>query len=63
VPFSTAVPQKAVLDIEHCLLCGKCEKACPVEPSTSPSSRETSHQVGAIILATGFELTPPDAKS
>ena len=31
VPFSTAVPQYAVLDIENCLLCGKCEKACPVE--------------------------------
>jgi heterodisulfide reductase subunit A2 len=29
VPFSTAVPQKAILDIEHCLLCGKCEQACP----------------------------------
>ena len=26
VPFSTAVPQKAVIDIDHCLFCGKCEK-------------------------------------
>ena len=29
VPFSTAMPQKAVLDIDHCLFCGKCERACP----------------------------------
>ena len=29
VPFGNAVPQVALLDLEHCLLCGRCEKACP----------------------------------
>lgn len=59
VPFSTAVPQKAVLDIENCLLCGKCEKVCPVNAvdfTQEPSTLEI--ETAAIVLATGFELTP-----
>jgi len=58
VPFSTAVPQKAVLDIENCLLCGKCEKVCPVhavDMSQKPQTFEI--ETTAILLATGFELT------
>lgn len=63
VPFSTAVPQKAVLDIENCLLCGKCEKACPVEAiDFTQTAQEFEIDTGAIILATGYELTPTDAK-
>ena len=63
VPFSTAVPQKAVLDIENCLLCGKCEKACPVGCiDFTQDAQEFSIQAGAILLATGYELTPTDAK-
>ena len=63
VPFSTAVPQIAVLDIENCILCGKCEKACPVgciDFSQQPETFEL--QADTIILATGFEITPRDAK-
>jgi len=63
VPFSTAVPQKAVLDIDNCLLCGKCEKICPVHAvdfTQQPESFEI--ETTAIILATGFELTRSDAK-
>jgi heterodisulfide reductase subunit A len=63
VPFSTAVPQIAVLDIENCLLCGKCEKVCPVSAvdfTQTPINLEI--ETGAIILATGFKITPPDAK-
>jgi len=29
VPFSNAIPQIALLDIENCILCGRCERACP----------------------------------
>jgi heterodisulfide reductase subunit A len=64
VPFSTAVPQKGVLDIEHCILCGKCEKVCPVDAidfNQSPKALEV--ETTAIVLATGFEITPPDAKA
>jgi heterodisulfide reductase subunit A len=63
VPFSTAVPQKAVLDIENCLLCGKCEKACPVDAIDFTQTAEAFEVAAdAIVLATGFELTPTDAK-
>lgn len=63
VPFSTAVPQIALLDIENCLLCGKCEKVCPVSAidfTQTPFNLEI--EANAIILATGFKITPPDAK-
>jgi heterodisulfide reductase subunit A len=63
VPFSTAVPQKAVLDIENCLLCGKCEKVCPVEAIDFTQTPQTfTIEAEAILLATGYELTPVDAK-
>jgi heterodisulfide reductase subunit A len=63
VPFSTAVPQYAVLDIEHCLLCGKCEKVCAVSAiDFSQTAQEIQLDAGAIVLATGFEITPRDAK-
>jgi heterodisulfide reductase subunit A len=63
VPFSTAVPQKAFIDIDNCILCGKCEKACPVEAIDFLQQPERlSLHVGAIVLATGFETTPRDAK-
>jgi len=63
VPFSTALPQKAVLDIDHCLLCGKCEKICPVGAVDFTQKPEYFDiQARTIILATGFEMTNIEAK-
>jgi heterodisulfide reductase subunit A len=63
VPFSTAVPQKALIDLEHCILCGKCQRVCPVDGIDFTQVPETFElEAGAIVLATGFEITPPDAK-
>jgi heterodisulfide reductase subunit A len=64
VPFSTAVPQIAVMDIDHCLLCGKCEKVCPVDAIDFNQKSETfTIEATSIVLATGFELTELDAKN
>lgn len=64
VPFSTAVPQYAVLDIENCILCGKCEQVCPVAAvDFTQEPRHIEIEAGTIILATGYELTPTEAKS
>lgn len=63
VPFTTAVPQKALIDIDYCLFCGKCIKACPtnaIDFNQQPKTLEI--EAKTIILATGFEVTPYDAK-
>lgn len=63
VPFSTAVPQKAVLDMDNCILCGKCEKVCPVDCIDFSQQPETINvNATSIVLATGFEVTPCEAK-
>lgn len=63
VPFSTAVPQIAVLDMENCILCGKCEQVCAVNAvdySQVPVTFEI--KTTAVVLASGFDLTPIEAK-
>lgn len=63
VPFSTAVPQKAVLDPENCLWCGKCETACPVDAIDFIQQPEVFNvEAASIIMATGFNLTPMESK-
>jgi len=63
VPFSTAVPQTATLDIENCILCGKCEKICPVNAiDFNQEFEEFEIESTALILATGYEITPREAK-
>jgi heterodisulfide reductase subunit A2 len=64
IPFSTAVPQKAVLDPEYCLWCGKCEMACLTSAiDFSQTEMDIQIEVGAVIMATGFDLTPLETKS
>ena len=63
VPFTTAVPQTALIDIDNCIYCGKCLKACATDAidfNQQPEYLEI--EAAAIILATGFEVTPYDAK-
>jgi heterodisulfide reductase subunit A len=63
VPFSTAVPQKALIDMENCILCGKCQRGCPANSIDFKQKEQTFEiESRAIILATGFEITPPAAK-
>jgi heterodisulfide reductase subunit A len=62
IPFAQAVPNAYVIDTEHCLgmtpiACGKCKEKCEAEAIDYEMEPETLElEVGAIIVATGFEL-------
>jgi len=63
VPFSTAVPQTAVLDMDNCILCGKCEKVCAANAVDFGQQPEPIDiQAKAVVVGSGFELTPLEAK-
>jgi len=62
IPFAQAIPASFVLDEEACLglnpiVCGKCEEVCEAE-AIDYDARPTvfEEEVGAVIVATGFEL-------
>lgn len=57
VPFTNALPQKAVLDPGHCIACGACIKACPTDAIRFDQRQEhITVEAGAVVLATGFGL-------
>jgi heterodisulfide reductase subunit A len=66
-PFPQAVPNKVVIDKESCRYftrgtCRVCEKVCPtgaIDYGQEPEVVE--EEVGAIVMATGFDLLPVDA--
>ncbi len=63
IPFSNAIPQLALLDVDNCMLCGKCQKICPtgaVDYFQKP--KDFVIEAKTTILATGFELTPLETK-
>jgi heterodisulfide reductase subunit A len=63
IPFGTAIPQKAVIDLENCILCGKCEKACPTDAIDFLQEPETIEvRARAVVLATGYRPTSTAAK-
>ncbi|MEO0068263.1 MAG: CoB--CoM heterodisulfide reductase iron-sulfur subunit A family protein [candidate division WOR-3 bacterium] len=60
--FPQAVPNKVVIDAEHCRQlqgkkCGVCAKVCPAQAIRyDDTERFCEEEVGAIVLATGYEL-------
>jgi len=57
IEFPQAVPSAYVIDFENCTKCGKCEKTCPSKAINLADPGKTIElNVGAIVLATGFEL-------
>ena len=64
LPFDTAVPRVAVVDIDNCILCGQCERVCPANAvDFTQKPKLLNIRVGGIIVATGFELFPAERKS
>jgi heterodisulfide reductase subunit A len=64
LPFSNAIPQKALLDPENCLLCGKCEKVCPTQAVNYFQEPEDFTLTAATaVIATGFEMMPLEDKT
>jgi heterodisulfide reductase subunit A2 len=58
LPFSNAVPQVAVLDVDNCNFCGRCAKACPTDAiNYLDEPEEVEIDAGTIILATGYATT------
>ena len=57
VPFPQAVPLIYTIDKENCLECGLCEKVCGAEAvDLNQQPEEIELNVGAIIVATGYDL-------
>ncbi|MFO7723213.1 MAG: CoB--CoM heterodisulfide reductase iron-sulfur subunit A family protein [Bacteroidales bacterium] len=57
IPFSIANPRVAVIDIEHCILCGACEKACLARAIDFTQEEEIIPvEVKAVVVATGYDL-------
>ncbi len=57
VPFTNAIPQKAVLNAEHCITCGSCARVCPTDAiEFDQQPRTLTIRTDAVIVASGFQL-------
>ena len=61
VPFAQAVPLVYRIDKDHCIECYKCVEACGPREAIdfSQQPEEITLDVGAIIVATGFDIYLP----
>ncbi|MCF8062757.1 MAG: CoB--CoM heterodisulfide reductase iron-sulfur subunit A family protein [Deltaproteobacteria bacterium] len=65
VPYPGVLPSLAVVDPRHCLRwqgedCRACEEACPFDAVRfEEEARVQEIQAGAVIVATGFDLSDP----
>jgi heterodisulfide reductase subunit A len=58
IPFPQAVPLTYEIDMDHCIECYKCVEVCGKRGAINFSQQESyiTEEVGAIILATGYDL-------
>lgn len=63
IPFQTALPQVALIDMKHCIACLNCSRICPADAvDYSQTKQHFRVEVESVVLATGFELTPVGEK-
>ncbi len=68
-PFPQAVPNKPVIDASSCIYlntgrCGICKEVCPVDAINFEDKDEyIEEEVGAVVVATGYELYPKERLS
>jgi heterodisulfide reductase subunit A len=59
IPFSNAIPQKALIDPDNCILCGRCARVCPTKAvNYFEQPGEFTLSAATAIIATGYEVTP-----
>lgn len=63
IPFTNAIPQFPVLNEDKCIRCGACARVCPKDCIDYLQKPENIRiKAKTIVLATGYEITPVDAK-
>jgi len=61
IKYPSAIPCVYAVDIENCNRCGECVKICPTKAiDLSKEEEEIKMNVGAVILALGFEPFDPN---
>jgi heterodisulfide reductase subunit A len=64
-PFAQAVPSTYIVDMEHCIRCNECIKACKVSGADvidfGQEDEEVELDVGTIVIATGAGVYDPTA--
>ena len=64
-PFAQAVPSTYIIDMDHCIRCNECVKACKVSGADciefDQVDEELDLDIGTIIIATGADVYDPTA--
>ncbi len=64
IPFTNAIPQTAVIDPDNCILCGRCVTVCPTDAVVlDQKPQEFELRAKTVVVATGWQLTPLEAKA